>query len=61
VTAEEAIAEVGQVSDRLRELDEKLRQTMSGAVSAAIPQLLQEMARKQWLLAQIQRMQKAGS
>jgi hypothetical protein len=65
MTAEEAIAEVGKLNDRLRELDEKVRQAMNGPASEAIPQLQQEIAeataRKQWLLAQIQRMQKAGS
>jgi hypothetical protein len=65
MTAEEAIAEVGKLNDRLRELDEKIRQAMKGPAWEAIPQLQQEIAeataRKQWLLAQIQRIQKAGS
>jgi hypothetical protein len=65
MTAEEAIAEVGKLNDRLRELDEKVHQAMNGPASEAIPQLQQAIAeataRKQWLLAQIQRIQRAGS
>jgi hypothetical protein len=65
MTAEEAIAEVGKLNDRLRERDEKVRQAMNGRASETIPQLqrgiAEATARKQCLLAQIQRMQKAGS
>jgi predicted translin family RNA/ssDNA-binding protein len=63
--AEEALAEVGKVNDLLKMLDEKLQQAMSDPGSEAIPQLQQEiseaMARKRWLLEQIEPMQKAGA
>jgi hypothetical protein len=62
---EEALAEVGEITERLRMLEDKLRQAMTGPASAAIPQLQQEIAqataRKEWLLDQVQRMQKAGN
>jgi predicted translin family RNA/ssDNA-binding protein len=65
MTAEEALAEVGKVTEQIRELEQKLRQATSGTASEAIPQLQQEIAeataRKEWLLDQIQRMRKAGS
>jgi phage shock protein A len=65
VTAEEALAEVGNVTEQIRELEQKLRQaTTSGPASEAIAPLQQEIAeataRKEWLLGQIQRMQRAG-
>jgi cytochrome c551/c552 len=64
MTAEEALAEVGKVTEQIRELEQKLRQATSGPASEAIPQLQQEIAeataRKEWLLGQIQRMQRAG-
>jgi hypothetical protein len=65
MTAKEALAEVGKVNERLQELDRKLLCATSDPVSEAVPQLHQEiaeaMARKEWLLGQIQRMDKAGS
>jgi hypothetical protein len=64
MTAEEALAEVGTVNERLTMLNEKLQQAMSDPGSEAIPQLQQEiseaLARKRWLLEQIEPMQKAG-
>jgi chemotaxis regulatin CheY-phosphate phosphatase CheZ len=66
MTAEEALAEVSKVNDRLRELDRMLRHALRDhPASRAAPLLQQEiadaMARKEWLLGQIQRMEKAGS
>jgi hypothetical protein len=65
VTAEEALAEVGKVNERLRELDGMLRHALRDhPASRAAPLLQQEiadaMARKDWLLDQIQSMEKAG-
>jgi hypothetical protein len=64
MTAEEALTEVGKVNERLQELDRKLLNATSDPGSEAVPQLQQEiaeaMARKEWLLGQIQRMEKAG-
>jgi hypothetical protein len=64
MTAEEALDEVGKVSERLQELDRKLLRATSDPGSEAVAQLRQEiaeaMARKEWLLGQIQHMQKAG-
>jgi hypothetical protein len=65
MTAQEALNEVGKVNERLQELDRKLLCAASDPGSEAVPQLQQEiaqaMARKEWLLGQIQRMDKAGS
>jgi predicted translin family RNA/ssDNA-binding protein len=65
MTAEEALAEFGKVTEQLRMLEEKLRQAITGPASTAIPQLQQEiaeaMARKEWLFDQIQRVERAGS
>jgi predicted translin family RNA/ssDNA-binding protein len=64
MTAEEALTEVGKVNERLLELERKLLHATSDPGSEAVPQLQQEiaeaMARKEWLLGQIQRMEKAG-
>lgn len=64
MTAEEALTEVGKVNEQLQELDRKLLHATSDLGSESIPQLQQEiaeaMARKEWLLGQIQRMEKAG-
>jgi hypothetical protein len=65
MTAEEALAEVGKVSERLRELDAMLHRAIRNPASRAVPLLQQEiadaMARKEWLFDQIQRMEKAAS
>jgi predicted translin family RNA/ssDNA-binding protein len=65
MTAEEALAEVGQINEWLQELEEKLQCAMSDPGSEAVPQLHQEIAeataRKEWLFDQIRRMEKAGS
>jgi hypothetical protein len=65
MTAEEALAEIGKINARLRELDDKLQSAMSDPGSESIPQLHLEIAeamgRKQWLIGQIQRLEKAGS
>jgi hypothetical protein len=64
MTVKEALAEVGKVNEWLQELDRKLLSATSDPGSEAIPQLQQEiaetMARKEWLLGQVQRMEKAG-
>jgi hypothetical protein len=65
MTAEEALAEVAKVNERLRELDGMLRHALRDhPASRAAPLLQQEiadaMARKEWLFDQIQRMEKAG-
>jgi hypothetical protein len=64
MTVKEALAEVGKVNERLQELDRKLLYATSDPGSEAIPQLQQEIAettaRKEWLLGQVQRMEKAG-
>jgi phage shock protein A len=65
MTAKEALAEVGKVNEHLQELRQKLHQARTGPISEVIPRLQQEIAeataRKEWLLARIQRMEKAGS
>jgi hypothetical protein len=65
MTADEVLAAVGEANERMAMLDEKLQQAMSDPGSEAISQLHQEIAeattRKEWLLDQIQRMEKAGS
>jgi hypothetical protein len=64
MTAEEALTEVVKVNERLQELDRKLLRAASDPGSEAVPQLHQEiaeaMARKEWLLGQVQHMRKAG-
>jgi hypothetical protein len=63
MTADEALAAVGEANEQLAMLDEKLQQAMSDPGSEAVPQLHQEIAdamvRKEWLLRQVQRMEKA--
>jgi hypothetical protein len=65
MTAEEALAEVGKVTELLKQLDKKLHHAISDPTSKAVPLLQREisdvMARKEWLFDHIQRMQKAGS
>jgi hypothetical protein len=57
MTAEEALAEVGKVNERLRELEEKRHQAASCPITEALPQLQQEIAgaaaRKEWLFRSI--------
>jgi hypothetical protein len=65
MTPAEALTELGKVNERLRELDRMLRRALRDhPASRAAPLLQQEiadaMARKEWLLDQIQRMEKAG-
>ena len=64
MTPEEALAEVEKVNERLRELDRMLHRALRDhPASRAAPLLQQEieeaLARKDWLLGQIQRMEKA--
>jgi len=44
MTADEALAEVGKVNDRLRELDVMLRHVVRDPASRAVPLLQQEIA-----------------
>jgi hypothetical protein len=64
LTAEEALAEVGEVNERLANLHE-MRQHALNTGSDAVPHLQQQIAeaatRKEWLFGQIYRMRKAGS
>jgi hypothetical protein len=63
MTTEEALAEVGKVNERLSALDHQLHHAIRHPASGMIPLLEREisdaMARKEWLLEQIQRMQRA--
>jgi hypothetical protein len=65
MTPEDALAEVGKVNERLKMLDEQLQHAMSDPGSWAVPRLQQEisesLARKRWLLEQIEPMQRAGA
>jgi hypothetical protein len=62
MTAEEALAEIGNVNERLQELEDKLQCAMSDPGSESIPQLHQEIVeargRKEWLVGQVQRLEK---
>jgi hypothetical protein len=66
MTVEEALAEVAKVDERLRELERMLRRALRDHPASRAAPLLQqeiadELARKEWLLDQIQRMKKAES
>jgi hypothetical protein len=64
MTADEALAEVGKADERLRKLRQRLHETKRGPITEVIAKLEQEIAeetaRRNWLLDQIQRMEKAG-
>jgi hypothetical protein len=63
--AEQALAEVGKVNERLRELDTMLHRAVRNPASQAVPLLQQQIAdaigHKEWLLGQIRRIQRASS
>jgi tartrate dehydratase alpha subunit/fumarate hydratase class I-like protein len=58
MTAEEALTEVGKVTERLRELDEMLHRAVRNTTSEAIPLLQQQiedaMARRAYLMQFVQ-------
>jgi hypothetical protein len=64
MTAEEALAEIDKVKNRLRDLEEDLQRAMSDPGSESVPQLQQEIseatARKEWLLEQLQQIRQSG-
>jgi predicted nucleic acid-binding Zn-ribbon protein len=64
MTAQEALAEIDKVNNRLRDLNEDLRHAMSDPGSEAVPQLQQEIseatARREWLREQLQQIQQSG-
>jgi hypothetical protein len=61
---QEALAEIERIDSRLIGLDENLQHAMSDPGSEATPQLeremLQAMARREWLLEQLLQMQQSG-
>jgi hypothetical protein len=61
---QEALAEIERIDRRLIGLDENLQHAMSDPGSEATPQLeremLQAMARREWLLEQLLQMQQSG-
>jgi hypothetical protein len=58
MTAEEALTEVGKVTERLKELDEMLHRAVRNSTSEAIPLLQQQiedaMARRDYLMRFVQ-------
>jgi hypothetical protein len=58
MTAEEALTEVGKVTERLKELDEMLHRAVRNSTSEAIPLLQQQiedaMARRDYLMQFVQ-------
>jgi hypothetical protein len=58
MTAEEALTEVGKVTERLRELDQMLHRAVRNTTSEAIPLLQQQiedaMARRAYLMQFVQ-------
>jgi hypothetical protein len=58
MTAEEALTEVGKVTERLKELDEMLHRAVRNSTSEAIPLLQQQiedaMARRAYLMQFVQ-------
>jgi hypothetical protein len=66
MTAEEALAEVGKVNERLRELDRMLHLALRDHPASKAASLLQQeieeaLSRKAWLLGQVQHMESAGN
>jgi predicted nucleic acid-binding Zn-ribbon protein len=63
MTAEEALAEIDKVKNRLRDLEEDLQRAMSDPGSESVPQLQQEIseatARREWLLEQLQQIRQS--